>query len=69
MLLDSQLADSILLVYANKQDLPHAMDANEVKNKLDLMNLKQRSWFIQPCCATTGEGLTDGLDWLAANLK
>jgi ADP-ribosylation factor protein 1 len=69
MLQDSQLADSILLVFANKQDLPQAMDANEVKNKLDLLNLKQRTWYIQPCCATTGEGLFDGLDWLAGNLK
>lgn len=69
MLQDSQLADSILLVFANKQDLPHAMDANEVKNKLELLNLKQRTWYIQPCCATTGEGLFDGLDWLASQLK
>jgi small GTP-binding protein len=69
MLQDPTLRDCILLVLANKQDMTGAMDAQEVKTKLDLVNLKQRNWFIQPCCATTGEGLFDGMDWLSQNLK
>ncbi|KAL0487481.1 ADP-ribosylation factor ARF1 [Acrasis kona] len=69
MLADSAMANIQLLVLANKQDLPGAMDAQEVKNKLDLVNLKQKSWFIQPCCAVTGEGLYDGMDWLSSNLN
>lgn len=69
MLQDNTLRDCILLVLANKQDMNGAMDAQEVKTKLDLVNLKQRVWFIQPCCATTGEGLFDGMDWLSQNLK
>ena len=81
MLQDTTLRDSILLVLANKQDMTGAMEAQEVKAKLDLANLKQRNWFIQPCCATTGEGkniqflyspflgLFDGMDWLSSNLK
>ena len=27
-----------------------------------------RPWFIQPTCATNGEGLYPGLDWLANTL-
>jgi ADP-ribosylation factor protein 1 len=68
MLSDDQLRDCILLTFANKQDLPNAMNAAEMTDKLGLHNLKQRNWFIQPCCATTGEGLFEGLDWLSSNL-
>ncbi|KAL0477210.1 ADP-ribosylation factor [Acrasis kona] len=68
MLGDDQLRDCILLCFANKQDLPNAMNAAEMTDKLSLHNLKQRNWFIQPCCATTGEGLFEGLDWLSSNL-
>jgi len=66
---DDALRDAVLLVLANKQDLPHAMNANEMKDKLKLHQLRQKNWFIQPCCATTGEGLFEGLDWLSQQLK
>jgi ADP-ribosylation factor protein 1 len=68
MLGDDQLRDCVVLVFANKQDLPNAMNAAEMTDKLGLHNLKQRNWFIQPCCATTGEGLFEGLDWLSSQL-
>lgn len=68
MLSDDQLRDAIVLVLANKQDLPHAMNASEMTDKLQLHQLKQKNWFIQPCCATTGEGLYEGLDWLSTQL-
>ena len=46
MMLDSEeLADAVLLVYANKQDLPGAMTTPEVVDKLGLFTLK-RKWFI-----------------------
>ena len=41
---------------ANKQDLPQAMTAAEVTEKLGLHNLRHRQWFIQSACATTGDG-------------
>jgi len=69
MMSDDALRDAVLLVLANKQDLPHAMNANEMKDKLKLHQLRQKNWFIQPCCATTGEGLFEGLDWLSQQLK
>mmetsp|Transcript_36565 Transcript_36565/g.63090 ORF Transcript_36565/g.63090 Transcript_36565/m.63090 type:complete len:239 (-) Transcript_36565:219-935(-) len=54
-----------LLVFANKQDLPDAMSAPEVADKLGLGALpNDRRWFIQATCATTGDGLHEGLDWL-----
>ena len=69
MLSEDELRDAVLLVYANKQDLPNAMTTAEVTDKLGLHSLRQRNWFIQGCCATSGEGLYEGLDWLATNVK
>ena len=69
MLSEDELRDAVLLVYANKQDLPNAMSTAEVTDKLGLHSLRQRNWFIQGCCATSGEGLYEGLDWLATNVK
>ncbi|KAE8689340.1 ADP-ribosylation factor 1 [Hibiscus syriacus] len=58
----------VLLVFANKQDLPNAMNAAEITDKLGLHSLRQRHWYIQSTCATSGEGLYEGLDWLSNNV-
>ena len=65
MLNEEELRDAKLLVFANKQDLPNAMSAAVVSEKLGLHSLRHRQWYIQACCATTGDGLYEGLDWLA----
>jgi len=69
MLSEDELRDAVVLVFANKQDLPNAMSTAEVTDKLGLHALRSRNWFIQGTCATSGEGLYEGLDWLAANVK
>jgi len=69
MLNEDELRDAILLVYANKQDLPNAMNAAEITDKLGLHSLRNRQWFIQSTCATSGDGLYEGLDWLSTSLK
>jgi ADP-ribosylation factor 1/2 len=69
MLNEDELRESILLVFANKQDLPNAMSAAEMTDKLGLHGLRHRQWYIQACCATTGDGLYEGLDWLSATLQ
>ena len=69
MLVEDELRDAALLVFANKQDMPNAMTTAEIIDKLGLHSLRQRSWYIQGCCATSGEGLYEGLDWLASNVK
>ena len=47
MLNEDELRDAVLLVFANKQDLPNAMSAAEITDKLGLHSLRQRHWFIQ----------------------
>lgn len=62
-------SDALLLIFANKQDLPNAMNAPEITDKLGLQSLRQRGWYIQSACATTGDGLYEGLEWLSTNLR
>jgi len=67
---EDELKDCVLLVLANKQDLPNAMSIAEVTDKLGLHKLpKTRLWYIQATCATSGDGLYEGLDWLSNSLK
>merc|ERR1711920_285324 len=69
MLDEDEMRDAVLLVCANKQDLPNSMAAAEVTEKLGLHNMRNRQWFIQSTCATTGDGLYEGLDWMSRILS
>jgi ADP-ribosylation factor 1/2 len=60
LLKEDELRDAVVLVYANKQDLPDAMTASELTQHLGLHNHRKHPWYIQGTCATTGEGLDDG---------
>jgi len=69
MLNEDEMRDAVVLVFANKQDLPNAMTAAEVTEKLGLQQMRNRQWYIQSACATTGDGLYEGLDWLSRTLS
>ena len=69
MLNEPELSEAVLLVFANKQDLPKAMRPSEVAEKLGLVALRSRVWHIQGACATSGDGLYEGLDWLSASRR
>lgn len=69
MLQEDELREAVLLVFANKQDLPNAMSSAEITEKLGLNTLRNRNWYIQATCATQGQGLYEGLDWLSAELS
>ncbi|KAJ9114094.1 hypothetical protein QFC20_001608 [Naganishia adeliensis] len=69
MLGEDELKDALLLVFANKQDLPNAMKAADLTDRLGLHSLRNRKWYIQSACATSGDGLYEGLEWLSTNLK
>ncbi|KLO18054.1 ARF/SAR superfamily [Schizopora paradoxa] len=68
MLNEDELRDALLLVFANKQDLPNAQSAAELTDKLGLHSLNNRTWYIQATCATSGDGLYEGLKWLKENV-
>merc|ERR1712187_285229 len=68
MLREDEMRDAVLLVLANKQDLPGAMSSAEVGEKLGLHAMRHRQWFVQSACAMTGAGLFEGLEWLSTTL-
>jgi len=68
MLAEDELREAILLVFCNKQDLPQALSVAEVTERLQLNTIRNRAWYIQATCATTGDGLYEGLDWLSNTL-
>jgi ADP-ribosylation factor protein 1 len=68
MLGEDELREVFLLVIANKQDLKDSMEVSEIGEKLEL-NTINIPWHIQRACATTGEGLWEGLDILDKGIK
>lgn len=66
---EEELRDSLILVYANKQDLPNALDSAQIAEGLGLHDIKNRDWAIFKTSAIKGDGLFEGLDWLANMLK
>merc|ERR1719270_2203281 len=69
MLQEEEMRNVVVLVFANKQDLPDAMPVAQVAEKLCLSGVCGQQWFIQSACATSGEGLYEGLDWLSRTLS
>lgn len=69
ILSDREMKDCLLLVFANKQDLPGVMTPTEVTEKLGLLRMKDRSWYCHPSNALEGDGLFEGLSWLSQNIK
>lgn len=53
-----------ILVFANKQDQKHSVNATNVPTMLGLDKLQDHAWFVQPSCASKGHGLEVGLNWL-----
>ncbi|CAL5222812.1 g5231 [Coccomyxa viridis] len=66
---EEELRDALILVYANKQDLPGALNDAAVAEGLNLHSIKNRDWAIFKTSAIKGEGLFEGLDWLSNQLK
>ncbi|KAI8988662.1 ADP-ribosylation factor family-domain-containing protein [Pilobolus umbonatus] len=66
---DREMKDCLILIFANKQDLSGALSPVEVTEILGLNKMHDRVWYVHPSCATTGEGLFEGLNWLNQNVK
>eukprot|EP01084_Bolivina_argentea_P058838 107394_1 len=68
---EPQLKSVPLLVFSNKMDLPNVLNIEQVTNclKLNTICQKDRLWHIERCCASSGDGLYEGLDWLAKTIK
>ena len=59
---DREMRDALLLVFANKQDIQGALKPKDVSDALQLEKVaKNHTWKVEPSCATTGEGIFEGL--------
>jgi ADP-ribosylation factor 1/2 len=65
---EDELRDVVLLVYANKQDLPNARSCDALTPQLGLDSVTQR-WHMQAASAISGAGLHEGIDWLCGALR
>ena len=68
MLAEDGLHNAVVLVMANKQDLPRAVPAHKVIDGLSLRSLRH-AWYLQPCSAISGDGVYEGLEWLHQALR
>ncbi|KAG8372420.1 hypothetical protein BUALT_Bualt12G0064300 [Buddleja alternifolia] len=66
---EEELRGAVVLLFANKQDLPGALDDAAITEALELHKIKNRQWAIFKTSAIKGEGLFEGLDWLSNTLK
>jgi len=69
MLEEEELKDTLLCVFANKQDMEGALDEAAISEALGLSQLKGRTWTIFKTSATKGVGLVEGLDWLCTQIQ
>jgi signal recognition particle receptor subunit beta len=58
-----------VIFVANKQDLPGARSVSQLTDDLKLNEIKERDWYIQSACATSGDGLQEILDWLCRSVQ
>ncbi|KAL3632115.1 Arf GTPase arf1 [Castilleja foliolosa] len=65
MLEEEEMKGVTVLLFANKQDLPGALDEVEMTEALELDKVKDRRFAIFKTCAVKDEGIFEGLDWLS----
>ena len=68
LLSEERLAGATLLILANKQDLPGAMSAAEIRDFLNLESIRSRHWLILPCSASISwQGFEKQTSWPVAS--
>jgi len=66
---EEELETARVLVFANKQDLPGALSSADIAMSMGLADIsKAREWAIFPTSAKKGQGIREGMDWLANKL-
>eukprot|EP00184_Porphyridium_aerugineum_P001663 CAMPEP_0184694058 /NCGR_PEP_ID=MMETSP0313-20130426/2122_1 /TAXON_ID=2792 /ORGANISM="Porphyridium aerugineum, Strain SAG 1380-2" /LENGTH=172 /DNA_ID=CAMNT_0027152277 /DNA_START=224 /DNA_END=739 /DNA_ORIENTATION=- len=60
---EDELEDAAVCIFANKQDVPDAMEVSEVAEAMGVNRLQDRTWTIIGTSALKGTGLEEGLTW------
>ena len=61
---EDELKSAILVVLANKQDIPGCLSLADVHRSLGLDALKSRTFQIFKTSAVKGDGLDESMEWL-----
>ena len=61
---ESSLSVCPILIYCNKQDLPNALNLEQIKQELDYDKINRKNKSIQLCSALKNEGILEGFDKL-----
>ncbi|KAF2749388.1 ADP-ribosylation factor [Sporormia fimetaria CBS 119925] len=69
LLVEERLSGASLLVFKNKSDVAGAMSEDEVREGLQLDNIRTHKWTIMECSAMTGLNLREGLRWVVEDAK
>ncbi len=62
------LKSTVILIFANKQDLPGAKSVDKLIHDYELDKIQSHIWHIQGCSALKGEGMITGIKWLSEQL-
>jgi GTPase SAR1 family protein len=65
---EDELNDTIVLIMANKQDLPNCLSVHEIRQCLELDRYSNRKVNIIGTVATTGLGFDDSFEWISSQL-
>lgn len=58
-----------ILFFANKMDMRESMSSVKVSQTLGLERIMDKPWHICASNAVTGEGLSEGVEWLTSQIK
>jgi small GTP-binding protein len=62
------LKSTVILIFANKQDLPGAKTVDKLIHDYEFDKIQSHIWHIQSCSALKGEGMITGIKWLSEQL-
>lgn len=65
---DIEHKDIPILFFANKMDLPGAMEPVDIVDQLELHDVEDKPWHITSSNALTGEGIEDGVAWMTEKI-
>eukprot|EP01067_Filipodium_phascolosomae_P004201 Filipodium_phascolosomae@DN2737_c1_g1_i2.p1 len=68
LLLEDKLIGASLLIYANKQDLPGAMDLQTLRQYLQLDTITTHNWKLCGCSAYLNEDVLQPAHWLLEDI-
>eukprot|EP00270_Netrium_digitus_P021901 TRINITY_DN9630_c0_g1_i1.p1 TRINITY_DN9630_c0_g1~~TRINITY_DN9630_c0_g1_i1.p1 ORF type:complete len:204 (+),score=52.14 TRINITY_DN9630_c0_g1_i1:462-1073(+) len=58
-----------VLIFANKQDLPGALTAEELAKYLEISDSQEQPCTVRAVCAYDGSGVREGVTWLVETMK